>query len=296
MPKVTLARRSLLAAPLLALLPKGRAARPPLRIVASFSVLADLVRQVAGDQALVESIVGPGGDVHEYEPRPSDLEKLARADLIVLNGLTLDDWMRKLITASGSQAPVVVAGARVVPRQLPGGITDPHGWHDPENALLYVEAIAAALARIPGLDQPAIAARAAAYGAQIRALEQSCAALYAPIPPARRRLVTSHDAFGYYAARFGLTIVPVRGVEDAEPSAQQMAALATRLKSFQGAPVFLENLTNPALLRALAAESGARIGGTLYADSLSAPDGPAGSYLAMIRFNTETIVRALSTR
>lgn len=279
-------RRSIFLTPLL-LLPV-RAETRPLRIVASFSVLADMVRNLVGDAASVDSIVALGGDVHEYEPRPSDLEKLARADAVVLNGLGLDRWMNRLVEASGSKAKVIVAGAAVVPRQLPGGITDPHAWQNPLNGILYVQAIAAGLPQVPG-----IGARAAAYIAQIRALDQYCLSQFASVHLARRHIVTSHDALGYYAARYGLQILPVRGIEDAEPSAEEFAALATRLRAAHGEVVFLENLTNPALLQSLASETGARIGGTLYADSLSRPDGPAGSYLAMVRYNTDTIVNAL---
>ena len=265
----------------------ARAGTAPLRVVTSFSVLADMVRQLAGNNATVDSLVGPGGDVHEYEPHPSDLEKLARADVVVVNGLGLDRWMNRLIQASGTKAPVIVAGAAVIPRQLPGGITDPHAWQNPQNGILYVKAIAAGLAPF------GMALNTEAYIAQIRALDQWCAQQFATIPAARRRIVTSHDAFGYYAARYGLQIMPVRGVENAEPSAQEFAALATRLRAAHGEVVFLENLTNPALLQSLAAETGARVGGTLYADSLSPPDGPAANYLAMIRYNTQTIVTAL---
>ncbi len=279
-------RRSIFLTPLL-LLPV-RAENRPLRIVASFSVLADMVRNLVGDTASVDSIVALGGDVHEYEPRPSDLEKLARADAVVLNGLGLDRWMNRLVEASGSKARVIVAGAAVVPRQLPGGITDPHAWQNPLNGILYVQAIAAGLSQVPG-----ITARASAYIARIRALDQWCLSQFAGVPVAQRHIVTSHDAFGYYAARYGLQILPVRGIEDAEPSAEEFAALATRLRAARGEVVFLENLTNPALLQSLANETGARIGGTLYADSLSRPDGPAGSYLAMVRYNTQTIVSAL---
>ncbi len=282
-------RRSLLATPLL-LLPARAVA--PLRVVASFSVLADMVRQIGGAGVIVDSIVGIGGDVHEYEAKPSDLGKLAAADLIVLNGLGLDNWMKRLIQASGSKALVIVAGAAVAPRALPGGITDPHAWHNPANGVLYARAIAAGLLILPSVDQAAVQRNAAQFIAAIEATDRWCAAQFAAIPADRRQIVTSHDAFGYYAARYGLVIHPVRGVDNAEPSAAAFAGLVKRLQGVKGV-VFLEIMTNPSLLTALAQETGAKIGGSLYADSLSAPDGPAGNYLAMIRYNTNTIIAGL---
>ena len=285
-------RRRMLTAPLL--LPGLRArAAAALHVVASFSVLADMVRQIVGDQAIVDEIVAIGGDVHEYEARPGDLDKIARAGLIVVNGLGLDRWIGRLIVASGSSALVVVAGCQVSPRQLPGGVTDPHAWQNPQNGILYAKAIEAAVLQAPGVDRAAIARQAQGYIAAIGALDRWCATEFATIPLSRRQIVTSHDAFGYYSARYGLTIHPVRGVENAEPSAAEFAALITRLRQQKGSVVFLENMTNPALLQSLAQETGTLIGGSLYADSLSAPGGPAATYIDMIRYNTLTIVHAL---
>ena len=279
-------RRCFLAAPLLCCV-RPAVARGAVPVVASFSVLADIARAIGGDQLSVASLVAIGGDVHEYEAKPSDLAKIGDAAVIVVNGLGLDPWVGRLIGASGSTAPVIVASAKVTPRRLPGGITDPHAWQDPRNGILYAQAIAA------GLAGRVLASRLAAYILALEALDHWCAAQFATVPPARRQIVTSHDAFGYYAARYGLIIHPVRGVENAEPSADEFAALVTRLQQAKGSVVFLENMTNPALLQSLAEETGAKIGGSLYADSLSAPGGPAASYIDMIRYNTNTIVAAL---
>jgi len=283
-------RRSLIHLSLI--IPLAGAGRP-LRGLASFSVLADMLRQVAGGEIGVDTLVSIGGNVHEHESRPSDLNKIARADLIIVNGLGLDRWIDRLIAASGFNAPVITAGAAVTPRRLPGGITDPHAWHNPENGVLYVKQIEAGLLSLQGLDPAVIRRHATAYIAEIENTDRWCAAQFAAIPPARRTIVTSHDAFGYFAAQYGLTIVPVRGIEDSEPSASEFASLVTRLKQHRGSVVFLENMTNPSLLTSLSQETGARIGGTLYADSLSAESGPAPTYLDMVRYNTTTIVNAL---
>lgn len=288
-------RRTLLAGLLLPAAVIAQETRLP--VVATFSILADMVHEVGGDAVAVVSLVPPDSDAHSFQPRPGDLRTLRDARVVVENGLDFEGWMTRLIAASGFAGTRIVAAGAVPSRTVREGsrtVRDPHVWQDPRRAVLMVQAIAEGLA----LADPARAgfyrARAADYAARIEAADREIERRMAAIPAERRRVITSHDAFGYYGDRYGIEFRAIQGVSTAaEPSARDLARLAAQIRREGIGAVFVENMTDPRLAEALARESGARVGGRVYSDSLSAPDGPAATYLAMLRHNTALFAAAM---
>jgi zinc/manganese transport system substrate-binding protein len=269
-----------------------------LRVVASFSILGDLTRQVGGDAVSVEALVGPDGDVHVYEPRPKDLRTLLAAGLLVRNGLGLEGWMDRLTGAAGFKGQVVVASAKVTARTMKqdgGGIaTDPHAWQDPRNAILYVQAITDGLAAADPSNAAAYRDASSRYAARIAEVDAWIEATLKPIPPDQRRIITTHDAFGYYGARYGVEFLSAEGIStEFEPSAKAIAALVAQIKREKVRAVFIENMTSPRMAQMLSRETGAVLGGTVYSDALSPASGPAATYEAMLRYNTKLFARAM---
>jgi zinc/manganese transport system substrate-binding protein len=286
-------RRSFLQAFWLLALQPARAEPAPVPVVASFSILGDFVRQVGGDALDVATIVGPDGDAHVYEPTPADGRKLQRAKLVFVNGLGFEGWLNRLIAASKTKAKVIVASEGVAPRQLDGAV-DPHAWQDVANARRYVENIRDALKSGDPARADLFETRARAYLQKLDALDAEIETALAAIPKARRRVVSTHDAFGYFAARYGVDFIAPEGVStEAEASARDIARIIEAAKREKVAAVFLENIVDPRLARAISADSGAKIGGALYSDALSSPDGPAPDYIAMMRHNVKELVEAL---
>lgn len=288
-------RRPLLAA--FAALPIAARAAAPVRVVASFSVLGDMVRAVSGPLASVDVLVGPDRDVHVYEPSPRDLRAVLAARVLVRNGLGLEGWMDRLTGAAGFSGIDTVAARDVVPRTMSehGAIAvDPHAWQDPRNALLYVGTIAAALAQADPGNASAYQAAAASYMARIKETDAWIEAQLSAVPAHRRRIVTTHDAFGYYGARYGVAFLAAEGIStETQPSAKGIAALVAQIKREKIRAVFLEAMTSDRMAKTLAREAGAVLGGTVYSDALSPADGPAATYLAMLRYNTTLFVAAM---
>ena len=277
----------------------AQAAEKP-RVVASFSILADLTQQVGGQAVTVEALVGPDGDVHVYEPRPRDLRRLMGASLVVRNGLGLEGWMDRLTGAADFKGTVVVAANKVTPRTMKeaGGAlaTDPHAWQDPRNAILYVQTIAEGLATTDPADAAAFHASAEHYVAEIMQTDAWIEATLGPIPAAQRRIITTHDAFGYYGARYGIEFLSAEGIStEFEPSAKAIAALVKQIRREKVRAVFIENMTSPRMAQMLARETGATLGGTVYSDALSPAGGPAATYLEMLRHNTNLFAAAFGS-
>jgi ABC-type Zn uptake system ZnuABC Zn-binding protein ZnuA len=281
----------------------GAGAGKQLKVVATTTQIADFVRNVGADGVQVTQIIQPNTDAHEYEPRPNDVESTAGADIVFENGDNLDAWMGKLVEESGAKASVVDLGA-VVPVKVPGEAEgpeasqyDPHWWHDPVNAAAAVEKIRDTLAGAEPARAEAFRANAAAYLAKLEALQDGIAGCFAPIAPSKRLLVTSHDAFNYFAKRFGITVVgaviPSQTTE-AQPSSKELVELAKLVRDKHVAAVFPEESLNPALAKRIAEETGARADLVLYGDSL----GPAGSagdtYLKMEQANADAMATAFS--
>ncbi|WP_333672650.1 metal ABC transporter substrate-binding protein [Elioraea tepidiphila] len=298
-------RHALLGTAALSVATTHAGAAEPIPVVASFSILADFVREVGGERVRIDTLVGPGQDAHLFQPAPGDARRIAAARVVVLNGLGFEGWMTRLIRAANFQGTQVVAsqGIRTL-RAEHGhahghghshGHADPHLWQDPKRAQVMVRRIAAGLSAADPAGRPTYEANAARYNERLEALHTWVEAQYADIPRERRRIVTSHDAFAYYGERYGIDFLAAQGVTTrGEPSAQHIARLVQQLRRERITAIFIEGMANPRILEQVAAESGARIGGTLYSDALSAADGPAPTYEAMIRHNTNRIVEALA--
>jgi zinc/manganese transport system substrate-binding protein len=265
-----------------------------LPVVASFSILADFVKTVGEPQIDLTMIVGPNGDAHVYEPTPQDGRKLVHARLVFINGLGFEGWIERLVAASETKAAVVVASRSVQPRSDERGI-DPHAWQDLANAEIYAMEIRNAFSAVDPQRTWLYQANAAAYAKKLRALDLEIQAAIAAIPAERRRIVSTHDAFGYFSARYGLEFIAPQGVStESEPSARDVAKIIDAAKENKVAAVFLENIVDPRLSERIAAETGAKIGGTLYSDALSDAKGPAPTYIDMMRHNVKELTKALA--
>lgn len=288
-----LSRRLLLGATVAAA-GAGAQPRPAPRIVASFSILADMTRELAPPGFETAALVGPDADAHVFRPTPADGRRLAQAELVVVNGLGFEGWIERLVRVSGYRGPVVVASEGIRPLQGGHHGSDPHAWQDLAQARRYVENIALALAeRWPG-QAAAVDARRADYLRRLDALDARVRAWLDAVPRARRRVITSHEAFGYFAAAYGVDFLSPQGWTTAsEPSAAAVARLIRQVRDQQVRALFVENISDPRLIERIAAESGARVGGTLYTDALSAPGGAADTYLRLFEHNARTLAAAL---
>lgn len=279
---------------LLAALLVPTAAQAQVKVVASFSILGDMVRQVTGDLAAVTTIVGPNADAHTYSPNVEDARAVANADIIFVNGLGFETWSDTLIKTSGTKARVFVATEGIKPL-LVDGETDPHAWNSLVNGIAYVENIAKAMAEADPANAKRYSANAASYVTELKALHDKTLASLNALPKGNRTVVTAHDAFGYLANAYGLVFLAPVGIDtEAEPSARDLAKLIDQLKKQKVGALFVENITNPDLVKQIAKETGLKIGGRLFSDALSAQGGPATSYLNMFKHNLGTLVAALS--
>lgn len=278
----------------------------PLKTVASFSILGDLVAEVGGDRVAVETLVGPDGDAHVFSPSPADARKVAEARIVFENGLGLEGWMSKLSKASGTKAVVVVASKGIKPREMAEDegdshghgheTVDPHAWQDVANVKTYVANIRDALAAADPDDRAAYEANAAAYTEKLDALDAEIRAAWAKVPAERRRIITSHDAFGYYSAAYGLEVIAPQGVStETEASAKDVARIIRQIRAEKIPAVFVENISDKRLVARIAKETGAKVGGALYSDALSPVSGPAVTYLDMMRSNLRELTGALSS-
>ncbi|HEX3495032.1 MAG TPA: metal ABC transporter substrate-binding protein [Methylocella sp.] len=269
-----------------------------LPVVATFSILADFARNVGGERIDAAALVGPDGDTHVYQPKPADAEKLGAARLILVNGLGLEGWIDRLIKASGAKAPVVVATKGIKPQQMreEGRIElDPHAWQSIADAKIYVANIRDGLIAADPAGEAAYRANTEKYLGRLDTLEAEVKREIAKIPPGRRQIITTHDAFGYFGTAYGFRFIAPEGVStETEASARDVAKIIRQIKAQKIPAVFLENVTDPRLARSIAAESGATVGGTLYSDALSPPDGPASTYIDMMRNNVRELSAALA--
>ena len=269
-----------------------------LPVVATFSILADFALNVGGERIDAVALVGPDGDTHVYQPKPSDAKELGAARLIVVNGLGLEGWIDRLIKASGAKAPVVVATKGIKPQQMreEGRVElDPHAWQSIADAKIYVANIRDGLIAADPEGASAYRANAENYLGKLDALEADVKREIAKIPPGRRQIITTHDAFAYFGTAYSFRFIAPEGVStETEASARDVAKIIRQIKAQKIPAVFLESVTDPRLARSIAAESGATVGGTLYSDALSPPDGPASTYIDMIRNNIRELSAALA--
>lgn len=313
-PRLASLRQCLAGLPLLPLLLafalfSGGVQAEPLRVVTSFSILADLARQVGGSRVNVHALVERDGDAHVYQPTPADARSLAQASLVVVNGLGFEGWLDRLVKSSGYRGKVVVASRGITPLRRPGrdhghahkhghdhdGDADPHAWQDAANVLRYVDNIAQALAELDPAGQADYAANAARYKEKVTALDAEIRQAFLALPAAQRRVVTTHDAFAYFGKAYGIRFISPVGVStDAEASAADVARIIRQVRKERIPAVFIENVTDSRLLERIRQESGARLGGTLYSDSLSGDAGPAPNYLEMMRHNARALAAAMA--
>ena len=301
-----------------------------LNVVASFSIIADLARNVGGERIDITTLVGPNGDAHVYEPRPADAVAVAGADVVLVNGLQFEGFLQRLIEASGTKGPIVELSknshilnneeehhhgeetaeedeqnhsegghAHKHEHDHAGhhhhGEFDPHAWQSVPNARIYVKNIADALCAADAEGCEIYKANAAAYETKLRELDAEIKTTVASIPEGKRTLITSHDAFNYFDHEYGLTFLAPEGVStESEASAADVAALIKQIRDDKASAIFVENITNPRLVEQIASETGIKVGGTLYSDALSDEAGPASTYIDMMRHNAETIKTAIS--
>ncbi|MBE2262676.1 MAG: metal ABC transporter substrate-binding protein [Burkholderiaceae bacterium] len=298
-------RRILLASSLILALTKSGLANADdkIPVAASFSILGDLVRVVGGDRVAVTTLVGPDQDAHAFEPRPADARTLLATKLFVTNGLSFEPWATRLAQATGYRGATVVAskGVKPIPSGAPGNhgshrheTADPHAWQDPENVVLYVRNIAAGLSGIDPQGANGYQANAEAYAKELRALDAWAREQFAAIPLDKRKVITSHDAFGYLAARYQIRFLAPQGVNtDAAPGARQVARLIEQILREKIKAVFVENMSNPKLIEQLAKDTGVAVGARLYADALSSAGQPGSSYLLMMRHNVAQLAAGM---
>ena len=270
------------------------AAKDKVKIVASFSILGDMIEQVVGEHASITTIVGPDADAHIYQPSISDARSVADADVIFVNGLGFETWSETLIAKSGTKGSVHVATENITPMLIDGKV-DPHAWNSLENGILYVKNIAEVLKQKMPEHAKVISANTASYIKKLKALDLKTKAALAELAPDKRTVITAHDAFGYLADAYGMTFLAPVGIDsEAEPSAKNLAKLIAQIKADGAAALFVENITSPALVQQISDETGLEIAGRLFSDALSERDGPATSYLAMFEHNLGTLLAAIN--
>lgn len=278
------------------------AAAKKLEVVASFSIVGDMVARVGGEDVTVTVLIGPNGDAHTFEPTPAHARALAAADIVFANGLGFEPWLDRLATSANAKAKLVHVTKGLSARAFDDGdhghnhAQDPHAWQDARNALIYVANIAQALAAKDPANAARYDARADAYAKDLRALDVDIRARFAAIPSRERRVITSHDAFGYFAAAYGIAfLAPLGTSTETQASAKGVARLITQIRRENIKAVFVENISDPRLIEQIARETGVKIGGKLYSDALSPKDGPAPDYLAMMRHNTALLTAAMAS-
>ena len=292
-----------------ALLSGHSLAADKLAVTTSFSILGDLVRVVGGERVNVTHLVGPNEDAHVFEAKPSDAKALLQSRLLVSNGLGFDPWAQNLAKSVGYQGLAVVASKGLKPRTEMAkptakgrdhghghahGEADPHAWQNPNHVVLYVRNIAAALSQLDPASASTYQANAAAYVKELQALDVWAKAQFSVIPAAQRKVITSHDAFGYLAAHYQITFLSPQGIStDAQPSAKDVARLITQIQREKIRAVFLENMSNQRLLTQLSQDAGTTVGAKLYADALSGPDQPGATYLLMMRHNVSQLAAGM---
>ncbi|UUX50835.1 metal ABC transporter substrate-binding protein [Nisaea acidiphila] len=304
-----------------ALAPMVKAAEQPKKVVASFSILGDIVKNIGGDRIELTTLVGPNGDAHVYQPTPKDARSVSDADLVVVNGLGFEGWLNRLVEAAEYQGPIAVATAGLTAlksteehdeaaasddgqkekhasdrEDAHHGDLDPHAWQSIANARVYVRNVLKALTEMDPHGAAVYDSNAKSFLAELDTVDTGIRNAVASLPAERRKVVTSHDAFGYFAHEYGIRfLAPVGMSTESEASAGDVAALIRQIKEEQIPAVFVENIADGRLLDQIARETGAIIGGTLFSDALSGPDGPAGTYVKMMRHNSRTLAAALST-
>lgn len=286
---VSLAAAALLSSPL--------AMAKTVDAVASFSILGDIVQEVGGEHVKVTTLVGPDGDPHSFEPSPKDSKAINASDVVFVSGLGLEGWIDRLVTASGYKGHLVTASEGVNSRKMEEDgkqITDPHAWNSMANGVIYATNVMNALIKADPEDADYFRQRGTAYIEQLQKLDAWTKTEFTGIPQSKRKVLTSHDAFGYFGQEYHVSFMaPVGFSTEAEASASGVASLIKQIKEEKVKTYFIENQTDPRLVKQIAAASGAQPGGELYPEALSGPQGPATTYIKAFKHNVETIVASM---
>lgn len=289
-------RTGLLVALALGVLSQSVAAKT-LNVVTSFSILGDITQQVGGEHVKVTTLVGPDGDPHTFEPSPKDSAALSKADVVVVNGLGLEGWLDRLVKASGFKGTLVVASAGVKTHTLDEDgetVTDPHAWNSAANGALYAQNILAGLVEADPQDKTALESFARPYIAQLTAMDNWAKSQFSAIPQSKRKVLTSHDAFGYFSRAYGVTFMAPQGLSsESEASAAQVAEIINQIKADGVKTWFMENQLDPRLVKQIALATGAQPGGELYPEALSAKSGVADTYVKAFRHNVDTLAKSM---
>lgn len=282
-----------------------------LKVVASFSIIADFAKHVGGGRIELTTLVGPNGDAHVYEPKPADAAAMADAQVVLVNGLNFEGFLARLVEASGTKAELIELTKGVEPIKMKQdhahdtasteqghahhhGDIDPHAFQSIANAKIYVKNIADAFCAADAAGCDGYRANAATYLEKLDATDREVRQTIASIPENKRVIITSHEAFGYFEHAYGLTFLAPEGIStESEASAADVAKLIRQVKEDKASAIFVENVTNPRLIEQIASETGLKVGGTLYSDALSAPDGDASTYIDLMRHNASTIKGAI---
>ncbi|WP_039057112.1 metal ABC transporter substrate-binding protein [Enterobacter sp. Bisph1] len=289
-------RTGLILALALGLAAQGAMAKT-INVVASFSILGDMTQQIGGDHVHVTTLVGPDGDPHTFEPSAKDSALLNNADVVVVNGLGLEGWLDRLVKASGFKGQLVVASTGVSTHSLEedgATVTDPHAWNSAANGALYAKNILAGLVKADPADEAALNASGQRYIGQLEQLDSWAKSRFSAVPQAKRKVLTSHDAFGYFGRAYGVDFIAPQGYSsESEASAAQVAAIIKQIKADGVKVWFMENQLDPRLVKQIASATGAQPGGELYPEALSAKGGVADTYLKAFRHNVETIFNSM---
>ncbi|MDQ0996720.1 zinc/manganese transport system substrate-binding protein [Phyllobacterium ifriqiyense] len=290
-----------------------------LKVVSSFSIISDFAKNVGGDKIDLTTLVGPDGDAHVYEPKPSDAAAVAKADVVLVNGLNFEGFLPRLVEASATKAPIVELTKGVEPLKSgeeehdhasgeehkhepeahaheghDHGAYDPHAFQSISNAKIYVKNIADAFCTADAANCDTYKTNAADYTKKLDATEADVKAAIASIPESKRLVITSHDAFGYFEHEYGLKFLAPEGIStDSEASAADIVALIKQIKEDKASAIFVENITNPRLIEQIASETKLNVGGTLFSDALSKPEDGAGTYVEMMQHNIATFKKAI---
>ena len=282
------------------LLPGISPAAEPLPVVASFSILGDLVQVVGGERVKVTTLVGPDADAHAFEPKPAHVKAILQSRLFVINGLNFEPWAQKLARSANYKGQTLVASQGIKVRNLPPdqghkhAEADPHGWQDPSNVVVYVKNIAKSLSSLDPAGASSYQTNSASYIKELEALDQFTQDQLAPLSVKQRQVITSHDAFGYFAARYQIIFLAPQGINaDVEPSAKEVAQLIRQIKRDKIKAVFVENMSNPKLLAQITQDTGVALGPKLYVDALSGPNEPGSTYLKMMHHNVTQLVAGM---
>jgi len=268
-----------------------------LNVIASFSILGDIVKNIGKDKVTVKSIVGPNGDAHVYEPRPDDIKLISESDIVFINGMGFEGWLNRLIKSSGFKGPIITSTTNIHPSLVfeEKLIEDPHAWHSISNIKIYIYNITKALQDLDPENADYYESNAQSYIKRLNDLDAKIREEVDKVPPPKRKVITAHDAFGYFGNTYGIQfLAPIGTSTCCEAKVKDIISLIKQIKEYGVKTIFVENITNPRVIQQISRETGAKIGNELYSDALSESDGPAASYIDMMEYNFSLLIESMN--